>query len=190
MARNDPPGGPVSYTLPPLRYRVDFDYLATLLLPSLLRKPRLRAWLVALLFPLRQLYSVFLSYAEASRIELTYTGQVLVLKGALNDQFDPELRRITIENSDTELTPFYLNFRSEGQNEKPTLFTQESPPWLHLFQYMEFNTQLDFIVRVPVVLRTAQRTDQLNARIRRFKPAMRRYSLRFVSDPSSYPNAI
>ena len=77
----------------PTRYRVDFDYLATLLLPSLLRKPRMRAWLSALLAPLRQQYTAFLLYAEAARIELSYNGQVMVMQGMLNEGFDPDLRR-------------------------------------------------------------------------------------------------
>lgn len=162
------------------RYRVDFDYLATLLLPSLLRKPKLRAWLAALLAPLQQQYAAFLLYTEAARIELSYNSQTIVLEGALNDQFDPDLRRITIDNSDTELVPLYFNFLSEQQPEKPILFAAECPPWTYAYSYVEFNTQIDFTVRVPVGLRTAQRTDQLNARIRRFKLATRHYRLLFV----------
>lgn len=163
-----------------IRYKVDFDYLATLLLPSLLRKPKLRAWLGALLAPLRQQYFAFLLYAEAARIELTYNSQTIVLEGALNDQFDPLLRRIRIDNSDTELQPLYFNFLSEQQPEKPILFAAECPPWTYAYSYVEFSTQTDFTVRVPVLLRTPQRTDQLNARIRRFKLATRHYLLLFV----------
>lgn len=162
------------------RYRVDFDHLATLLLPALLRKPKLRAWLGALLAPLCQLYATFLLYAEATRIELTYNSQTIVLESALNDQFDPDLRRIRIDNSDTELQPLYLNFISEQQPEKYLLFTAESPPWTYCYAYAEFSSQTDFTVRVPVLLRTPQRTDQLNARIRHFKLATRHHRLLFV----------
>ncbi len=162
-----------------IRYRVNFDYLATLLLPSLLRRPRLLAWLKALLAPLRQLYYDFLLYAEATRIELTYNSQTIVLEGALNDQFDPSLRRIRIDNSDTELQPLYFNFRSEQQPEKYILFAAESPPWTYAYLYREFTSQIDFMVHVPLVLRTPQRTNQIQARIRRFKLAMRRHQLLF-----------
>lgn len=163
-----------------LRYRVDIPRLTALLLPALLRKPRLLAWLGALLAPLQQLYAAFLLYAEAARIELSYNSQTIVLEGALNDQFDPDARRIRIDNSDTELQPLYFNFLSEQQPEKPILFVVESPPWTYAYQYVEFSTQTDFTVRVPRLLRTAQRTDQLNARIRRFKLATRHYRLLFV----------
>ena len=164
----------------PTRYRVDFGYLAGLLLPTLLRKPRLLAWLAALLAPVRQGYLTFLLYAEAARIELAYNSQTIVLESTLNNQFDPDLRRITIDNSDTELQPLYYNLRSEQQPDKYLGFAAEGPPWVYAYYYAEFATQIDFTVCVPVVLRTAQRTDQLNARIRRFKLAMRHYQLLYI----------
>lgn len=181
MALNPTPTGPLAYVPPPTRYRIDFDFLASvLLLPALLRKPRLRAWLQALILPLKQLYGTFLDYQAASFRELSYSSQTIVLEGALNDQFDPSLRRIRIDNSDTEFLPLYLNCRSENQAEKPLLFVAESPPWTYCYAYSEFGSQIDFTVRVPVQLRNPQRTDQLNARIRRFKLAMRHYQLLFV----------
>jgi hypothetical protein len=161
------------------RYQVHFDYLAELALPALLRKPRLKAWLKALLQPLRQLYTTFLLYAEAARIELSYSSITIVLEGALNDQFDPTARRIIIDNSDTELEPLYFNFLAEQQPPKYILFAVESPPWTYAYNYVEFTSQLDFTVHVPLLLQTPQRTDQLNARIRHFKPATRRYALLF-----------
>lgn len=164
---------------PPTRYRVDFAYLAALLLPSLLRKPRLLGWLTALLTPLTQLYATFLAYAQASFRELSYNSQTIVLEGALNDQFDPDLRRIRIDNSDADLQPLYFNFRSEQQPDKYVLFAAECPPWTYAYLYSEFSSQTDFTVHVPALLRNAQRTDQLNARIRRFKLATRHYVLLF-----------
>jgi hypothetical protein len=161
------------------RYRVNIDYLAELALPALLRKPVLKAWLKALLQPLRQLYTTFLLYAEACRIELSYSSITIVLEGALNDQFDPTAHRIIIDNSESELDALYINFLAEQQPPKYILFAAESPPWVYCFHYAEFTSQIDFTVHVPALLQTPQRTDQLNARIRHFKPATRRYALYF-----------
>jgi len=163
----------------PTRYRADFVYLPTLLKPTLLRRSRFTAWLLALLAPLRQLYATVLLYQAASFRELSYNGQTIRLEGALNDQFDPDARRIRIDNSDLDLTPIYFNFVSEQQPEKYLLFAPESPPWTYAFLYVEFSTQTDFTVHVPVVLRTDQRTNQLNARIKHFKLAMRHHVLLF-----------
>jgi hypothetical protein len=163
-----------------IRYKVDFDYLSTLLLPSLLRKPKLRAWLGALLAPLRLLYTTFLLYAEATRIELGYNSQTIVLEAALNDQFDTDLRRIRIDNSDVEIQPLYVNFKGEQQADPFLRFAAECPPWTYCYSYAAFSALTDFTVRVPVQLRTPQRTNQLNARIRHFKLATRHYRLLFV----------
>jgi hypothetical protein len=163
---------------------VDFERLAVQLLPALLRKPKLVAWLLAMLYPLRQLYARWLLEADAARRELAYNSQTILFEKALNDQFDPAPapygRRIVIQNSDTELLPLYLNFSSENQPDTYWRYTVEGAPWQYLYYEAEFNSQLDFTVRVPVVLRSAERTIQLHARIQHFKLAMRRYQLKFV----------
>jgi len=159
---------------------IDFERLAVQLLPALLRKPRLTGWLQALLYPLRQLYAGFLVYADRARAELAYNSQIIVFEQALNDQFDPGGRRIVIQNSDTELQPLYLNYKIEGQSDKYLRYAVEGPPWTYLYQQAEFANQTDFTVRVPVVLRSAERTSQLHARINHFKLATRRYTLKFV----------
>ena len=165
----------------PLRYRVDFSRLVPLLLPALLRRPAQLAWLGALTAPVRQLYGTFLAYAAASAIEVGYNSQTIVLEGALNDQFDPGARRITIDNQTSDPMPLYVNFRSEAAlPEVIVLFVRESPPWTYAYGYSEFFTATDFTVRVPASLRTPARTDQLNARIRRFKLPTRHYQLLFV----------
>jgi hypothetical protein len=159
---------------------VDFERLAVQLLPALLRKPKLVAWLQAMLYPLRQLYARWLLEAEVARRELAYNSQTIVFEKALNDQFDPSARRIVIQNSDTELLPLYLDFTSENQPDTYWYYTVEGPPWEYLYFEDEFNTQIDFTVRVPVVLRSPERTTQLHARIKHFKLATRLYSLKFV----------
>ena len=159
---------------------IDFDRLATQLLPGLLRKPVLRAWLGALLAPLRQLYTRFLLYAEAARQELNYSSQTIVFEGLLNDRFDPYGRRIRIQNANTVLTPVYLNFHREGQPRKFLRFAIEGPPWVFWRTYSEFSTQLDYTVVVPqVTLPTnrAERKLQIRARIERFNPATKRYTI-------------
>ena len=165
----------------PVRYRVRYADLAAHLLPSLLRRPHLLAWLAALLAPLETLYQDFVAYQRATFRELAYNSQTLVFEGALNDQFDPYTCRIRIVNQEVELTPLYLNFRNENQpDEKFVGFTREGPPWRYCYQYAEFDTQLDFIVRVPVGLRSPERTTQLTARINRFRYATKKYALRYV----------
>ncbi len=164
----------------PLRYRLHFGDLAAQLLPALLRRPRLLAWLAALLAPLETLYQEFVAYQRATFQELAYSSQTLVFEGALNDGFDAGSRRICIENADRELAPFYLNFRDENQAEQYLWFAADRQPWRYCYQYIEFSTQLDYVVRVPSSLYTPEFNTRLNARVLRFNLATRRFAISYI----------
>ncbi|GAA4354198.1 hypothetical protein GCM10023185_15660 [Hymenobacter saemangeumensis] len=167
----------------PVRYRLDFFALVRQLVPVMLRKPRLLAWLYALLAPLRGQYTIFIDFEAQTRRELSYNGQKMVFERALNLRFDPFLRRIRIVNADTELLPEYdYNRVEEHLPEQFMYLANEHPPasWEFDYFYQEFVTQLDFMVRVPLGINTPEKTLQLHAFIRRYKLATKRYSLLFV----------
>ena len=162
----------------PTRYRVDFERLVMLLLPSLLRRPRQLAWLSLLTMPVRNLYRRFITYEATVRRELSYNSQVLLFEAALNDRFDPAVRRIYITGTDVQLQPLYVNFIIEEQPNPVLYFQSEHQPPAYLYRWIEFTGVADFIVTCPAVLN--RRTDQLNALIRRLKLANKKYLLRFV----------
>lgn len=161
----------------PTRYRVDFARLVLLLLPSLLRRPRQVALLQWLTTPVRTLYARFVAYEAQVRRELSYNSQVLLFEAALNDRFDPALRRIYISNSDVELQPVYVNFVAEQQPNPVLYFQSEGQAPVYLFRWVEFSQQADFVVHAPAVLRG--RTGQINALIRRLKLTNKQYLLLF-----------
>jgi len=75
-------------------YRIIFFRLAIMLLPTMLRKPVIMAFL-------RAVYSQFdwidfARYRLDVNYRLTHNGQVCYLRAVLNDKFDNELRRIQI----------------------------------------------------------------------------------------------
>jgi hypothetical protein len=159
------------------RYRVDFPRLTWLLLPALLRRPRQVAWVQWLTSSVQTLYGQFLSYAADVRRELSYNSQVLRFEQALNDRFDAAGRRIYISNSDLELQAVYVNFMAEQQPNPTVYFESEGQSPVYLYRWAEFNSQVDFVVHAPAVLRP--RTTQLHAAIRRLKLANKNYLLTF-----------
>ncbi len=163
----------------PTRYRVDFRRLVVLLLPGLLRRPRQTALLQWLTTPVRSLYARFVAYEAQVRRELSYNSQVLLFEAALNDRFDPAVRRIYLTNSDVELSPVYVNFVAEQQPNPAAYFRSEGQAPVYLFRWVEFSQQADFVVHAPAVLRTPQTISQLNAAIRRLKLANKQYLLVF-----------
>jgi len=79
-------------------YNFNIDKLLVLLTPTFLRKRKLVAWLRTLAMPLNKLLDDFKAHRERDLYNLTHNSQVCYLRKALNDEFDPQLRRIKIED--------------------------------------------------------------------------------------------
>ena len=79
-------------------YNFNIDKLLVPLTPTFLRKPKLVAWLRTLAMPLNNLLDDFKGHRERDLYNLTHNSQVCYLRKALNDEFDPQLRRIKIED--------------------------------------------------------------------------------------------
>ena len=77
-------------------YKVDWNRLVLLLLPSMLRQPVLFAYLKALISPIAKLHNQWKLMREANLRKLSYNGQRCYLRKALNDECDADLRRIYI----------------------------------------------------------------------------------------------
>lgn len=122
-------------------YKIDFNKLILLLLPTFLRKPKLFAYLKALISPLVSLYDIWnLNRVENIKI-LQYNSQKCYLRGVLNDKFDPDQRRINISNTGNKSQDYIY---TEAENLPVYLGTM----WLET----EFNyagSTVDFLVNVP-----------------------------------------
>jgi hypothetical protein len=162
----------------PTGYRLQVPVLLNSLLPSLLRKPRLLAWVQALNSPAAWVYEQFAAFYFTTKTELSYNGQTLLLEKALNDRFDKSFRRIRIINSDTELSPVYLNFTDEQQPLPTLYFEDEGQPLLYLNEWTEYTNQVGFTVQLPRSLRPQEVAVQ--ARIKQLKLALIRHKLIYI----------
>lgn len=79
-------------------YNLNIDKLLVLLTPTFLRKPKLVAWLRMLATPLHKLLYTFQQARTADLYNLAHNSQICYLRKVLNDEFDPQLRRIKIED--------------------------------------------------------------------------------------------
>lgn len=76
--------------------------LALLALPSWLRRPLAGALIYAGVAPLGRLLGELRAYRSATSYRLGHNGQVCKLRGVLNDELDPELRRVRIADGGEE----------------------------------------------------------------------------------------
>lgn len=115
-------------------YKVDWDRLILLLLPTFLRKPVLFGYLRALVSPISSLHYKWLRMREDNLKKLSYNSQKCYLRKALNDKYDSELRRIYLdkvpptegnfiftpgENLDFYLDTMFLDLDYSGSTGEP-----------------------------------------------------------------------
>jgi hypothetical protein len=122
-------------------YKVDFDRLILLLLPTFLRKPVLFAYVKALIAPIAALHYKWSRMRDENIRKMSYNSQRCYLRGALNDNYDPDLRRITLQRT-LRLEQNYIY--TPAENRKIYLGIM----WLQPeFNYS--NSNVDFLVNVP-----------------------------------------
>lgn len=82
-------------------YAVNMKKLALMLLPTFWRKPLLGGLIFAGVSVLGRQLGDLREYRKETTYRLEHNGQVCKLRGALNDEFDPDFRRIKIEDGES-----------------------------------------------------------------------------------------
>ncbi len=111
-------------------YDIDFNKLATWLLPKQLRKAKLLLLAKSCIYPLISLHNNFLKYRKAKIYQLTITSQVCYLEQMLNDKYDFTLRRIEIKDGEW-FQPWYIS--QEAENKPKYLFraSENQPQYVY-----------------------------------------------------------
>lgn len=122
-------------------YKVDWDKLILLLLPTFLRKSVLYSFVRALVSPIASLHYSWEQMRAANLLKLSYNGQRCYLRKALNDRFDPDLRRIFID----EIPQLEENYIYQPEE---NLDYYLDTMYLDL-DYTEGGETVDFVVYVP-----------------------------------------
>ena len=110
---------------------------------------------------------------------LSHNGQVCKLRGALNDEFDPGLRRIEIEDSE-----------SAGKREASRIWRRETGRWVMLprrgsgavsihREGFSGTSGYDFWVTVPGDIMTTEKETRLRATVNVYKLAGKRYAINY-----------
>lgn len=80
-------------------FQIDYRRLVLLLLPTFLRRPRIYAFLSAMVFGVEELHRQFTRQRDANLLRCRRNGQVCYLRALLNDELDPVQRRITLDDA-------------------------------------------------------------------------------------------
>ncbi|MFE3849075.1 hypothetical protein ACFX5D_13970 [Flavobacterium sp. LB3P45] len=149
-------------------YKVDFDRLVLLLLPTFLRKPVLFGYVRALITPIASLHYKWSRMRDDNLVKLSYNSQRCYLRKALNDKYDPDLRRITIDGT-LDTTQDYIYTPAENLDVYLGIMYLEQD-----FNYS--NSIVDFLVNVPGQLLN-DKINEITATINFYKLAGKSYKL-------------
>lgn len=149
-------------------YNVDYNKLGVLLLPPFLRKPKMVAFIIVLIEPIKTLHYSWKQKRDFDFYRLYHNGQRCKLRKALNDNLDPSLRRIYIDDG-TAFPREYIYTQAENNPKYLGTFFIKSEN-----EYQ--NTGVDFIVYVPQpIIDTA--IYQLKYILKYYKLAGKRYMI-------------
>ncbi|MDE5688580.1 MAG: hypothetical protein K2I18_08160 [Paramuribaculum sp.] len=120
------------------------------------------------------------SYRATTNYRLSHNGQVCKLRAVLNDEFDPELRRITIEDSQSSITI-----------EADVIFQRDVSRWTILplrsrgsvithRRGFSGTSGYDFWANVPSELNSEQTTIRMKALINTYKLASKRFTINYI----------
>lgn len=160
-------------------FNVRIKRLALLTLPSWLRRPLAGALIYAGVAPLARLLQDLRTYRSTTRYRLEHNGQVCRLRGMLNDVFDPDLRRIRIEDN-----------WSAGIVEASSVWLREKGRWVMLpgrgqgaaiIHRIGFGGTggYDFWVTAPAELRDNVTEIRMRAIVNMYKLAGKRFAINF-----------
>lgn len=149
-------------------FNVDFEKLVLLLTPTFLRKRIFVAYMNALVLPVSKLHYRWKVKRLNDWYQLNHTGQVCYLRKVLNDNLDPSLRRIYIDEGNA-FRRKYIYTRGE---KKPVFLGK-----MFIYQNAEYlSTGADFNVFAPREIIESSK-HQLDALIVFYKLASKRYKI-------------
>lgn len=148
-------------------FNINWSRLAVLLTPTFLRSEVMNAWVSLLLSPVGDVYTWWLQFRGQNIYNLAHNSQKCYLRGALNDRFDNELRRIRIDDGNG----FKRKYIYTDAEEKPKFLGT-----MYLYDDSDYeDTGVDFIVVVPAGL--IYNTYEMKALIDFYRLASKRYKI-------------
>ncbi|MFW2137094.1 hypothetical protein ACK2M7_12585 [Chryseobacterium sp. TY4] len=127
----------------------------------------MNAWLSLLLSPVGDVYTWWMQFRGQNIYNLAHNSQKCYLRGALNDRFDNELRRIRIDDGNG----FKRKYIYTDAEKKPKFIGT-----IYLYDDSDYeDTGVDFIVVVPAGL--IYNTYEMKALIDFYRLASKRYKI-------------
>lgn len=165
-------------------YQINWSKFINDLLLIELRKPSLKAFLNAVLKPIKNAHADFLAYRLNALYKVQHNSQIVYIEAVLNDEFDNVFRRIRIQNVKFRDALFFYE-----PLENKEIFFYDPADMMPKYFYNEDDFQgtgVDFVVCVPPILRPNNAQDEnamltkLRGLVDYFKLYAKNYTIEWV----------
>lgn len=154
-------------------FKIDFEKLIKLLLPTFMRKSTIVAFIKAVIKPLINEKEQFDKNREDNLYRLSITPQVFSLEKMLNDRYDPALRRIFITDGEfIEQDYIYLEV------EEKSIYIYEESEYEDIYIYDESEIGYegdDFYVNIPSYITVPE--DEVNELLYIYKLVSKKHKI-------------
>ncbi len=152
-------------------YKIDYNRLGIVMLPTFLRKAVLVSYLQSLLVPIDSLYYKWSVFRTDNLYKVEHTGQICYLRKVLNDKLDVSLRRIYIGDGNRYKRPYLYTTSENRPKYLGTMFLRQRADYA--------DTGVDFIVYAPIeIINTSPY--ELKALIDFYKMGGKRYKIEAI----------
>ena len=131
-----------------MNYNINISTMCEMLIPRVLRKPRIKAFIKSIIAPIQTLNDQFNTWSLSVRRKLSYNSQVIYLEKLLNDIFDNTSRRIYVQTTNQSIDLELYN-TEEGIVKQYISNASESSESIYIFNNDEV-ISYDFIVYIPL----------------------------------------
>lgn len=133
-------------------YTFNINKTVRQLMPGFLVKPIHLAWLQTINVSLKNLYADFLAYMALQRANATINSSVNRLTQALWDNFDSTQSIYILQNTNYQDEPIIYLLADGASPTYDYLISDAHTPNDYDYLSSEFDTDFNFIVRIPVAL--------------------------------------
>lgn len=156
----------------------DFNHLIFLLLPPLLRKPKMVAFLQVLISGINDIYASLKQFRKDIEYDVNFSTQKIQFEHYINDKFDRISRGITLVNA-----PFLVRIYLYKQVEtRPIRMYKHSENQTNprVYKLQEHEVSIHFIIQVPTGLLTDLQEKALRAYVDNRKLPNKNYTIQYI----------
>lgn len=154
---------------------IDFALLTILLLPAIMNRTLIKDFLSVVHISINKTQTNATQLYDDTAYLMQFNEEKIYIEHYLNDQHDPVLRRIYIDNIEQDQNTYLFNNIEQNENVYDFNLGDPDEEILYLYDNSEIDNLDDFVVVIPYFF--VYRVDVLKSHVDMFKLPGKKYSI-------------